>query len=332
MIYFNNSFCKESSSLDCEDLIDEAEYYQNKISLSEIYDNCGNDISNFDANNTLESITFIQDTISCSSLKDNILLNSIIYGMMYCPKCKIPCSIIFNDNFNISFECECSLIKNISIKEFIHDYISKEKSNYKKEKYLIHCKFHPKQTKFIKYCTVCQIDLCIECMEEKYLIKSKKIISNKKHDNHTLINYDEIIDKFNIIDKLIEEYEHRFNYINYSTIKKERIQNIFIVIKCVMENFQQSQCYNLYKSIENAEIFLKKINDNENDNFIFDDKDYPYLNLIKITSDEELNKNIIDFYQKIVSINIMQCERKIDLTLFENKNFLNLKELTLVND
>ena len=83
MELINDSFSKKSSLSNCEDLIDEADYCQNKISLSEIYDNCGNDTSNFDVNNTLESQSFIQDTMTCSSLKDNILLNSIIYGMMY---------------------------------------------------------------------------------------------------------------------------------------------------------------------------------------------------------------------------------------------------------
>ena len=88
--------------------------------------------------------------------------------MMYCRECKIPCSIIFNDNFTISFECGCSLIKYISIKEFINDYINKEKSNIKKEKYLMHCKYHFKQTEFIKYCIDCESDLCIDCLDDKY--------------------------------------------------------------------------------------------------------------------------------------------------------------------
>ena len=165
MIYFNDSFSKKSSFSNCEDLIDEADYCQNKISLSEMYDNCGNDTSNFDVNNTLESQSFVRDTMTCSSLKDNILLNSIIYGMMYCPNCKIPCSIIFNDNFNISFECDCLFIKNIPIKEFINDYI--KKVNFKNKEYSMHCKFHFEQTKFIKYCINCRYDLCEKCLNDK---------------------------------------------------------------------------------------------------------------------------------------------------------------------
>ena len=167
------------------------------------------------------------------------------------------------------------------------------------------------------------------CMEDKYLIQSKKIISNKKHDNHTFLNYDGIMKKFDIIDKLIEKYEHGINYFFYSENKKEKIRNLFQVIKCLMENFQEYKCYNLYKSIENAEIFLKKINDI---NFKIDDKEYSFIHLLKITSDKDFDKNIEDFYQIIVSISIKHCKRGIDLSSFKNKNFLNLKELTLDNN
>ena len=90
---------KNSSFSNCKELIEDAEYYENKSSKSNIYDINDNDLSSI-KNDTSESQSFIQGTLS-SSLKDNILLNSIIYGMIYCPKCKIPCSIIFNDNFNI---------------------------------------------------------------------------------------------------------------------------------------------------------------------------------------------------------------------------------------
>ena len=328
MELINDSFSKKSSLSNCEDLIDEADYCQNKISLSEIYDNCGNDTSNFDVNNTLESQSFIQDTMTCSSLKDNILLNSIIYGMMYCPNCKIPCSIIFNDNFNISFECDCLFIKNIPIKEFINDYI--KKVNFKNKEYSMHCKFHFEQTKFIKYCINCRYDLCEKCLNDKFFLLSNKIISNKKHDNHSFINYEKITKKFENIVKLMEKYENGIYFINNEDKNiKEKIQKVFQLINCIIENFQLYKCYNLYKSLENAEVFLIKINDI---NFKIDNNEYPYIKLLKIKSDEGFNKNIIDFSQKIVSINIIECEGRIDLSSFKNIRFLNLKELTLLSD
>ena len=163
----NNSSNKNSSISNCIDLFNDAEYSENNSSISKLFKNCNDDALSSIKNDTSESKSLIQGTIS-SSLKDNILLNSIIYGMMYCRECKIPCSIIFNDNFTISFECGCSLIKYISIKEFINDYINKEKSNIKKEKYLMHCKYHFKQTEFIKYCIDCESDLCSDCFNDKY--------------------------------------------------------------------------------------------------------------------------------------------------------------------
>ena len=323
----NNSSNKNSSISNCKDLFNDAEYSENKSSISKFYENCDDALSSI-KNDTSESKSLIQGTIS-SSLKDNILLNSIFYGMMYCRECKIPCSIIFNDNFTISFECGCSLIKYISIKEFINDYINKEKSNIKKEKYLMHCKYHFKQTEFIKYCIDCESDLCIDCLDDKYTLLSKKIISNKKHDNHTFISFDGVTEKFDEIEKLIEKFEKGLNYFCCSEDKKDKIKNVFIVIKCVMENFQEYKCYNLLKSLENAEIFLKRINDH---NFKIDNKEYKFINLLKITSEEEFNNNITDFHEKIVSINIKHSKEKIDLSCFENKKFSNLKEITIVSD
>ena len=46
----------------------------------------------------------------------------------------------------------------------------------------------------------------------------------------------------------------------------------------------------------------------------------------------ERDFGVEDFYQIIVSISIKHCKRGIDLSSFKNKNFLNLKELTLDNN
>ena len=323
----DNSSNNFSFLSNCKELISEAGNSKNNSSLSKLYDYYDSDNSSFKINSS-ETKSIIKGTIS-SSLKDNILLNSIIYGMMYCPKCMIPCSIIFNDNFSISFECECSFIKNISIKEFINDYINKGKQNIIKEKYQMHCKRHLEQTKFIKYCIDCETDLCIKCLDDKYLLLTKKIVSDKKHDNHTFIYFEGIEKKFNYIDNLIQKYEDTIYYKMYNEDKNGKIQNVFQVIKCLMENFQEYKCYNLYKSIENAETFLKRIND---DNFKFDDSKYTFINLLKITSEKRFDKKIEDFYQKIISIKIKQCDKSINLSSFENKKFINLKELTLVSN
>ena len=306
------------------------EHNENKTSSSKIFDNCGKDeLQDFEyLSSESESGSFFQGTISSTSLKDNELLKSFIYGILHCTKCMIPCSIIFNDNFTISFECGCSFIKYISIKEFMNDYI--KKGYYQKEEYSLHCMFHFEQKIFIKYCIDCEHDICEECMNMEYPLQSNnKTTSKKKHDNHTFINYDQIKEKFNIINELIQKYERGVYYNNIKDVKKEKIQNVFKVINCIIETFEKYKCYNLYKSIENAEIFLKKINDI---NFIFDDKDYPLINLLKITTDKEFAENINNFSENIISIHLTQIENKIDLSLFQNKKFLHLKDLTLISD
>ena len=66
-------------------------------------------------------------------------------------------------------------------------------------------------------------------------------------------------------------------------------------------------------------------------NFKLNKKKYPYIKLIKITSEKELYSNVKNFSDKIISIKIIECESKIDLSIFKEKKFLNLKELTLRN-
>ena len=106
----DNSSSNFSFLSDCKELISEAGNSKNNSSLSKLYDYYDSDNSSFKINSS-ETKSIIKGIIYSisSSLKDNILLNSIIYGMMYCPKCMIPCSIIFNDNFSISFDVNVHL-------------------------------------------------------------------------------------------------------------------------------------------------------------------------------------------------------------------------------
>ena len=321
----SNSIIINFSSSNCGALIDDALDNGNISTISSMKEDNDDNISSIKSD-TSKSESIIQGSISLS-LKDNNLLNSIIYGMMYCRECMVPCSVIFNDNFTISFDCGCFYIKNISIKEFIHDYMHKEKNN--KSEYKMHCKLHPNQTKFNNYCTDCGYDLCIECFDDKYISDTKKIIAEKRHENHTLIYLDDIIEKFPNIEKLMEKYENQINFFGYGSDIKEEIQNVFRVINCIMENYNLYKCYNLYKSIINAENFLIKINDFDNFHLNLDRSNYSYDKLRKITSKSELDKNIINFTDKIFSINIKQNKTGIDLTIFQGKKFINLKELIL---
>ena len=192
-----------------------------------------------------------------------------------------------------------------------------------KEEDLCKCIRHNKN-KFLKYCVDCNIDLCSECLDMESDVYSNTNIKNKKHENHTKVPLEEIKDKFDEIDELLEK-----------TIKNEKIdQNnkfnleiIFNIIKSCMNNYTKYKCYNLYKSIENIKLFLEKINDNESDIETFEKV---YKNHLRISSEEKLLE-LIYFSSNMSSINI-QYEEKIDMSIFYKRDFGQLEELTLVGN
>ena len=316
----------KSSNLD--ELIDNSQNYDSTTINSNLYENCKENILSWNSSSIeSKSISIIQGSIA--SLKDNILMKSVIFGKIYCKKCMVPVSIVFMDNLDLYFDCGCTVIKNFSVKEFINEYLNKPKIGNSKDNFLLHCHFHFNEIKFTKYCTDCGYDLCNECMKDNSdkLSNSKKI--NKKHENHTLIELNKIIEKFENIENLINNYEKKMDFFGIKGENKIIIQNIFIIIKSLIEDYPTNKCYNSYKSLENAEKFLIKIN---NLNFNFNKIKYPYSKLIKIINEKQLNNNVTNFWENIISINIKESEVKIDLTEFKNKNFKNLKELVLEKD
>ena len=165
-------------------------------------------------------------------------------------------------------------------------------------------------------------------MNDKYLLNSrngtKKIVTDKKHENHPLIDLDDAIKKFECIDKLINLIEEKMEFFDFDKNEAEQVQNTFTATKSVMENYQTYKCYNLYQSIINAEKFLYS-------NF-GGKTEKNYSRLIIITSGKEFNKNIISFSNKLKSINRKESKSPIDFSLFKNKKFENLTELILIKD
>ena len=283
----SSSFCGFNSQFD--------NYGSNENDIgSKIYDNCNDNIS-WEISNSWNSKSIIQGSVS-TSIRDIKLMKSIIYGKTYCKKCKIPCSIDILNNLDLSFECGCSLIKNFSILEFINEYVDrKEKNQYSKDSYQLYCHKHNKKKKFIKYCTDCGYDVCIECLKQNSDLYSNTSKINKKHENHTLTDLDDkIVERIKNIKKLINKYDDFFESYHNEDIKI-KFYNLFIVINCIMENYNQNKCYNSYKSIENFEKFLEKRKDSLGFNFKLNTKKYPYIKLIKITSEKELYSNIKNF-------------------------------------
>ena len=303
--------------------------FDKKSNASNFYENNKDNLSNIESL-SIDSNTVINGSIS-SSIVENILLKSIIYGQIYCKNCQIPCAIIFNDNLDLSFECGCSLNKYFSINDFLNKYLHKGKNELLISDYSIQCPIHNNQKKFICYCKDCEYDLCIECMKDNSPVYSNAG-TNKKHINHDLINLGKIQKKFDNINNLISKYEITMDFITSNEYINEIIKNIFLIIKSIMESYQQFKCYNSYKSIENAELFLEKLNYPRKYNFKIEKNKYPPINLIKITSVDKLNDTIIKSLNNIVSINIKKSNVSVELSSFKDKKFSNLKELILVSN
>ena len=84
----------KSSNLD--ELIDNSQNYDSTALNSNLYENCKENILSWNSSSIeSKSISIIQGSIA--SLKDNILMKSVIFGKIYCKKCMVPVSIAFMD-------------------------------------------------------------------------------------------------------------------------------------------------------------------------------------------------------------------------------------------
>ena len=133
--------------------------------------------------------------------KKSFLLNNDLKNKLFCNRCKGPFKIDFLDNLDLSLDCSCSLLINMTVEEHLRI------DSYKKqnEDYILFCQRHPKETKFEYFCPDCDYDLCQECLNEDSKTYTNTRKKYKMHENHTKIKLDEIIQKFqNIKDKINE--------------------------------------------------------------------------------------------------------------------------------
>ena len=152
----------------------------------------------------------------------------------------------FNANLNTNLKENEEINDNNNMSSETYNEIDLEENKKKqyyisiKEEDLYKCIRHKKE--FINYCVDCKLDLCIDCLNMESDIYSNTFIKNKKHENHTKISLEEIKDKFDEIDKLIEK-----------TMKNEKVfkinsSNLTIIlkiIKCFINNYEKYKCYNL---------------------------------------------------------------------------------------
>ena len=288
--------------------------YGNKSNLSkEIYTEYSSKNSSNKSNSNAQSDTNLSSTTS--KLDD-------MQGIIFCDKCKGPYCINIMDNLDLSIDCGCFLIKNLTIEEYMNDYKLKRKN----EQYCVHCLYHKNEKKLIYYCIDCEYDLCVECLKEYSIQFGNKKTKYKSHENHSLIILDDIMEKFGNIKKSIEQCNTIIEGKNYNKIHKKKIINIILVIEILIELYPHNKCFNFFQSILNSEKLLEKIKNNYN----FSNHEN-LIDFKKITTENNLCK-INDFPGTIGIIKIKNSKIPIDLSIFKNIEFPCLKELILTND
>ena len=267
-----------------------------------------------------------------SSSKPKLELNEEIYSINKDKKenneyllkndLKQPSNIQNNDSKIIK-----EISDTISGKESEDNYSEENKKNenyiYIKEGELSKCIKHNNK-EFLVYCVDCKFDLCSECLNMESDVYSNTLINNKKHENHTRISLVKIKEQFDEINKLIAKIMKDENFLKNEGFY---LSTIFKIIKCFMNNYEKYKCYNLYKSIENIKNFLENINNYKSNSKALQVK---FKNNLKIHSEEELLLNIF-FSSKISSINI-QYKYKMNMSIFDKKDFSSLEEIKLVGN
>ena len=266
------------------------------------------------------------------SVDEYQIVKSKIFKNVYCPKCAAVCSVLILETGYLIMDCKCTRILNISADEFINDYLHNDNNNDKISEVngiikllsdLCCCPKHKKE-KFIFYCTDCCKDICKKCLEEEYAKYSNTEKKNKLCENHTLITLDQNDEIFENIKDLLDKIEKNIDYRS----DQKTIDNLFLIIRCFVDNYKNYQCYNSLISIQNFEKFLQGVYNSPDSKYKLKKREGSIIHLKKINSEKELLEKIHDF-GLIYSINIVDTHKNIDLSKMNNMLFSNLKELIL---
>ena len=223
---------------------------------------------------------------------------------IFCIKCLNFYKLEIKNNI-IKLECDCIIIDNCTIDNFITNYTITDKDLVENNS---KCKKHPDQ-KYTTYCKVCNCDLCDECLKETKIYGTVGTII-KKHETHSKIELEkEINEKVKAIESSLKIVRGNIPK-GYTDFR--RILNLIINIIKYNKDYY---CYNIYQSLENISKFIPKFK-------------YPIINkLIKIKTIEQIKENI-NKNDSIVSI-IINNQKYSDLSDFKNLNLESLIELNL---
>ena len=210
-----------------------------------------------------------------------------------CHNCKQFPVVDFQSANSVNIWCSCNDLKNKELQYLFKNYIVLENKNFK----LIQCNLH--NQKFNYYCTNCFIDICKDCLKK-----------NREHSKHNLkffdiikfdinIKIEKLKDKYNITEEI---FDKDFNIIDgqYTICK---------FLKILINDFNQSPCKNLFKTIENIYKFI-------------------FGEGMEITNEKDLNN--INPSDTIHSIIIK--DQDFNIKKLENLNLNNLNILSLRNN
>ena len=214
--------------------------------------------------------------------------NHQVYPLI-CKKCLKPPQIKLTGLTKLNSECECFHIVNISLQNFINNYLIKidKNSDYKiKENNYHKCQKH--SLKYVSYCDDCFLDICEECLADRY------------HLTHTIFRFPNIYEKCKNIILYFISLENE-NLRDESKGKSLLIK----LMKGIIYSYNNNPCYNNYKNLYNLLNFIRQIKDN--DKTINQNENMKMELYLKIKQARELKDIIQNFPDKIniiESINI----------------------------
>ena len=262
-------------------------------------------------NNLINKLEEFGNKSDACSTKEEDIKNENKFFHYNCEKCKYNLLITFpNNNLNyITIQCKCKYKENFQIKDF------KEYQKHEEIINLTYCKKEGhKNQPFVFYCVECKMDLCPDCLEEKD--PESGVIT---HSTHTKIKLFDVRQK--IKDKVLDKKTNKEPLFNF-------------LLKEFLNNNKDYPTINIKKSFENTAELIKKYEKNyvlflksnlkDEDRKIKELNKYDsYINLVDGIKDSELIYSII-----IIKNDLPQ---KFDIFNFKDKQFTNLKTLTLIS-
>ena len=270
-----------------------------------------------------------------SAITQNPIIDSPTYCHTICPECLIrhifikDITVFSKPSQSYTFTCpveSCEKGKiNLSYEQLIDVFQNKTFDNLQKKKEKI-CETH--KISYAKYCKVCKVDICEECIKESYEdhlnhnIADKKILFKKLKKFFLKLNlryyeFNNFTENFDKICKKVKEILEN-NY-NKTLIYMDKAINDMIDFRAKYSSYYKEKVINYVQTLKILKLFycnyyydIKKADKNN------DFKIYQYLNRInKELDDVEINdeKEHLTYFEKIK----------------ENANYLNTNMNKILN-